>query len=505
MATKVVGRRAPVMREIAFALGPAATYALSRDIPDVLGLADYVGAVEETLALVQRRVRAGLVGTEMAMFPLVKADPTTTRGLTVLDPLDDLALRVLVGRCSHAIAAVTDEAHVLNGVIRNPGPGWTTASYRAQHRRRRELQHAHVSATSTKAVGFFDIKNFFPSCGQELVCRMLHDAGAPVGAVDVLGETFARMFDGSGQGLPIGFEGSGPIANLMLRPMDAAIGASGRPYIRWTDDVEVFIQNRTEWTMIVEAAQEAVSSVGLSFNLDKTKALPVGGEAEAHLFDPTRDSIFNSDDPVTEIAGEFGWAAMWKTFGSSGDMPPGRFRAFLGKLARVHDPGALEFLAAYPLWINREPRPVADYLIALMRHSPTMSLVDRDWLVELATVDTVRRTTAAGQLHLFRALATVPVGRDHGKKFLDFATDHRRINRYGELAAWAMRAWSQSDHWNPTDALDLVSAYRPASLRRAALAGFIRKPPGRSKVSGLRRRAALDDSLGPVVRLVMPA
>lgn len=502
MARAVVGRRVPVLREVALAVGPAAAYSQTRDIPDVLGLADYAAAVEDTLPLVQARVRSGVLGAQMAQFPLVKADPTKVRGLTVLDPLDEIALRVYVGRCSHAIVAATDEAHVLNGVIRNPGPGWRTADHRAQHKKRRELQRAHVSDSSTTAVGFFDIKNFFPSCGQDVVARHLVDAGAPAGAVQVLAESFGRMFGGSGTGLPIGFEGSGPIANLLLRPMDAALEASGRPYIRWTDDVEVFVRNRTEWTMIVEAAAEAVDSVGLSFNLEKTKALPTGGEAEAHLFDPARDSVFGSDDPVTEIVGEFGWAAMWKAFGFSGDMPPGRFRAFLGKLTSVHDPGALEFLAAYPNWISREPRAVADYLIALLRHPQSADQVDRDWLLELATADTVGRMTAAGQLHLLRALSTVQVGSGGGSKLISFATDPHRISRFGELTAWAMLAWSQSEAWSSSDAIDLVTALSPMSLRRAALAGFLRRPPGKVNIAGLQHAAALDPSLRPVVRLV---
>lgn len=282
------------------------------------------------------------------MFPLVKANPAEIRKLTVLDPLDDLALRVYVGRCSPAIARATDRTHVLNGVIDNPGAGWFTASHRTQGRIRRERQREYLNSSATNAVGFFDVKNFFPSCDHAIAARLLLDVGAPPGAVERILEALDRMYRGSGRGLPIGFEGSGPMANLFLRPMDEALARSGRPYIRWTDDVEVFLRNRTEWMIIAEAAEAALSSVKLQFNLDKTMALATGGSAEGRLFDPTRDSIFAGDDPVAEIADEFGWAAMFSEWGMTGDMPPGRFRSYLGKLRADRDPGALEFLTAYP-------------------------------------------------------------------------------------------------------------------------------------------------------------
>lgn len=477
-------------------------YAENRDIPDVIGMADYRAASEPTLELVQDRVRSDLLGNQKALFPLVKSNPAEIRKLTVLDPLDDLALRVYVGRCSPAIARATDRTHVLNGVIDNPGAGWLMASHRVQGKIRRERQREYLNRSATKAVGFFDVKNFFPSCDHEIATRLLLEVGAPPGAVERIQESLDRMYRGSGRGLPIGFEGSGPIANLFLRPMDEALSRSGRPYIRWTDDVEVFVRNRTEWRIIAEAAEAAVRSVKLEFNLDKTMALATGGPAEGRLFDPTRDSIFAGDDPVAEIAEELECAATFSACGMSGDMPPGRFRSYLGKLRAHRDPGALDFLAEYPYWILREPKTVSDYLIALVRHDPTKGRVDRDWLVELATDTAVEDVTAAGQLHLFRVLSNIPLSDKEGEQLLNFGTDFRRMNRYCELSAWATRAWARSSAWNATDALDLVTTYAMPPVQRAAVAGFLHKSPGKKSCKWLRDRADRNRQLGPVVHLV---
>lgn len=145
---------------------------------------------------------------------------------------------------------------------------------------------------------------------------------------------------------------------------------------------------------------------------------------------------------------------------------------------------------------------MADYLIALVRHDPTKGLVDRDWLIELATDPAVEDATAAGQLHLCRVLSNIPLSDKEGEKLLNFGTDFRRMNRYCELSAWAMRSWARNSAWDATDALDLVTACAMRPVQRAALAGFLHKAPGKKSCKWLRDRAARNRELGPVVHLV---
>jgi hypothetical protein len=88
-------------------------------------------------------------------FPLPKADGRT-RGLTVISPVAELALRTYVGRCSAPLAAAVDERRILNGLVRSPGPGWFSADFKEQNRIRRDLQRTYYEADSTRAVAFLD-------------------------------------------------------------------------------------------------------------------------------------------------------------------------------------------------------------------------------------------------------------------------------------------------------------------------------------------------------------
>jgi len=113
--------------------------ACHRDVPDVLGFEDYAAAPTITYQLVRDRLTRGSLFVDHKLFPLPKQTPGTVRTLTVLNPLDEMALRTYVGRCSAAVASAVHEERVLNGLIRRPGPAWFSADFREQSRKRRQL------------------------------------------------------------------------------------------------------------------------------------------------------------------------------------------------------------------------------------------------------------------------------------------------------------------------------------------------------------------------------
>ncbi|HEX9683215.1 MAG TPA: hypothetical protein VGA13_09040, partial [Acidimicrobiales bacterium] len=168
-------------------------FAAMRDVPDVLGFADYAHRPDLTLKRVHDRMVTDTLFVDHRRFPLPKPNGGT-RGLTVMSPVAELALRTYVGRCSAAIRSAVDEDRVLNGLIRNPGPGWFSADFREQHRLRRELQRSNYDAESTQAVGFLDVENFFPSCRHDLLGDQLEERRAPRGAAVVLVEMLSSLF-----------------------------------------------------------------------------------------------------------------------------------------------------------------------------------------------------------------------------------------------------------------------------------------------------------------------
>lgn len=447
-------------------------FARARDVPDVLGFADYAAEPDLTYRLVRHRLDARICFVDRAMYPLPKQVIGKVRSITVLNPLDELALRAYVGRCSGAVASATDERFVLNGLIRRPGPGWFSADFKEQSRCRRELQREFYARDSTQAVGFFDVENFFPSCVHDELERLLLEEGAPLGAVGVLRRLLGMLFD-SGRGLPIGFEGSGPLANLFLGGVDRLLLRESLPFVRWTDDLDTFLDNGEQWERIYGLVAEALASVRLRLNDEKTVMLEKGPLAEGRLLDPGRDSLFGDADAPTKIRDRLATDLWLREYGMEDDLPPAHFRSYLGKLRAACDPGALDYLRETPEWIDREPRSVADYLSALADGPATRRLLDIEWLLDRAIGRTPQKLTAAGQLHLCRVLESVRLGKEAARKVFDFAWRGDVLKSHAPLGAWAVKAWSRSQAWNPADTFDLIESVGHDGYRRAGVSGFM--------------------------------
>lgn len=292
----------PIRSDIALGVAASLEFASKRDVPDVLGFRDYAADTSLTFSLLEGRIAAGSLFDHHQLFPLPKGNGRGFRSLTVLEPLDEFALRSYVGRCSQAIVGATMESHVLNGLIRHPGPGWFSADFRDQIRRRRELQRTYYDHPDTAAVGFYDVKEFFRNCRHEDLHHLLLGAGAPVGAASTLVGMLGMVF-GSGCGLPIGFEGSGPLANLFLGPVDRALLALGLPFVRWTDDIDVFLRSIEQRAEVADAVASQLDVVHLALNLSKVDVIEKGVRAEERLLDPGRDSLFDDEAIATSLCG----------------------------------------------------------------------------------------------------------------------------------------------------------------------------------------------------------
>lgn len=387
-----------------------------------------------------------------------------------MNPVDEFVLRTYVGRCSNAVLDATDTDRVLNGTIHRPGPAWFSADFREQSQRRRDRQRSLYESPSTGAVGFFDIKDFFKSCGHSQLGDLLFDAGAPDGAIMRLTALLGDLFP-SGAGLPIGFEGSGPLANLFLMGVDRSILAHGAEFVRWTDDLDVFLRSPDDWPEIRGVVESQVCLVGLQLNEAKVTMLPKGSAAEDKLLDPSRDSIFYGDAVDNAVAGFDAelWERDWST---PTELPAPHFRSRLGVLRSKVHPGAVEYLAETPSWIDQEPRVVGNYLSTLAKDRSARGQLDQDWLLEKSIGRSPSKETAAGQLHMCRVLASYGPDKAAGKRLLEFAFEADVLRRYPALGAWAVRGWAASQGWKRSDFADVVNSAGHASYQRAASAGL---------------------------------
>lgn len=501
LSTDTRGAQPPVRSDITLGVIAAREFAARRDVPDVLGFEDYAGDPAATYDLVRDRLADDALFLDKQLFPLPK--PTGgARGLTVMNPVDEFALRAYVGRCSSAVVAATYSDRVLNGLIRRPGPAWFSADFREQSRRRRELQSMLYEDDRTEAVGFFDVKDFFKSCSHHHLVELLWKAGAPKGATDRLAEMLRVLFP-SGTGLPIGFEGSGPLANLFLDPTDRALLDVGVEFVRWTDDLDVFLTGLDQWPAVHDIVLDRLANVGLEPNNSKVTVLEKGPDAEQRLLDPGRDSIFEGDaleNAVAKLNAEL-WMRDW---GFSEEMPPAHFRSCLGLLRSRNSADAVSYLMETPSWIDREPRSVGDYLAAIASEPSTRGAIDQDWLIECAVGRDPSTLTAAGQLHVCRALAELRVDKVRAKRLLDFAHDGTVLRQFPALGGWAVRAWSASGGWRPGTCMDLVHAVGHLSYGRAAVAGFAGHVPASDGVR-LNALARQRPELAPAVRFALAA
>jgi hypothetical protein len=64
-----------------------------------------------------------------------------------------------------------------------------------------------------------------------------------------------------------------------------------------------------------------------------------------------------------------------------------------------------------------------------------------------------------------------------------------------------MRPWATSHGWSKSSATDVISAIAHNDYRRAAISGFIGRPP--RSPDELRRRARLDPEISPVIGFVL--
>lgn len=495
------GGQAPIRSDVSRGAVAATSFAARRDLPDVLGFEDVASAPSLTHEVLLARVSAGTAFADAVTFPLPKGEGKATRPMTVMNPFDELLLRAYVGRCSSSIRAATDATRVLNGLIEHPGPGWYPMNVSAQYQLRTRLRQEYYDRPETRAVGFFDAKEFFCNCAHSTAAALLDAAGAPPGAIEVIVNVF-RELSPSGVGLPIGFEGSGPIANLFFARVDEELAARGIPSLRWTDDLDTFLPDVTLWPEIHQMVEAHLLHVGIPLNPDKTGVMEKGDEAFERLFDPSRDSVFMEDDPTAAAEDRFDLElAMEDIFGLTTEPPAPSFRSRLRALRRGPSTAAVEFLESRPHWFDREPRAVGDYLCALATDSHAHAAINRDWLMDRAVGRTPTPRSAAGQLHACRVLAAYRVDKVEAKALKTFAYDLADRGEYLPLGAWAVRAYSESRGWKRQGATDLIHDVDHQGYRRAAVMGFTGMPPvDRDRSLESIRRA--HPEVGPVTAFV---
>lgn len=177
-----------------------------------------------------------------------------------LSPRDAATWEALAGRVARVLEARLDR-RVLAARAVVTRRGWRPAPVGPALRRARAAAEALVRRGPVLAT---DVESFYASVRPEVLCRGLRAAGA--GREDA--GLAAAMLEGWGSdglpGLPIGPRGSAVLANAVLLPVDAALGAT--PFVRWVDDYLLGDPDA------LARLDEALNRVGLARSIRKTRA-----------------------------------------------------------------------------------------------------------------------------------------------------------------------------------------------------------------------------------------
>ena len=409
-----------------------------RDLPDPLGWADFAANGSLTASAVAEHVRAGLYPQPIELVPLPKSGKPGLRWLTDFHAYDELTLRVLVGRIVAPIAAKVDRSIVFSAEVSGRPPGWSLAPHRPAHRRRQERGLELLAVQRCAGLLVLDVRDFFGSITLDHLGPALVGMGAPEGAVASIALALRRWSLDGLEGVPVGFEGSALMANSFLSPGDEALVRLGLGVVRWMDDTWAFLGSTDDPWFVEQVYDANLRSLGLSVNGDKTY-FAEGPMAEFVVRDAFLDSVTKGGDSridedealvilMTAVEDD-GVAVAW---------PWVRFA--LGALRGHRSGAALEVLQDRSDLFMEEPKAVGDYLEAVAEGSDRRQL-DKDWLVELATVPCSERGVSR-RIHACRALRSARGASTSSNSLVrDAITDSSlpsAVQRWS-AAAWARR------------------------------------------------------------------
>ena len=458
-----VGGHWPTLDEVSANLQAGAAWTARRDLPDIEAWADFIAAPELVHQRLISRLQEGRCPSVAHTFPLPKTGKSEVRKMAWLNPYDDLHLRIVVGRVALAVEAALDP-DVFSYRLADDPPAWSVRDVRVAFRLRRERARELFTATGCNAIAVTDVRHYYPSVEPGVVMDALRQASSPHGAVTLIGDLLRDLEPmGAPGGLPIGPEASGLLGNIVLLALDKAISCRVRGHIRYTDDSWIFLRAETEWPEVREAYIRSVSDLGLEVNASKVEVHPKGSDAAEHIIQHGHIAYLTSPAAGYRPPQRSADALRQELQRDKPDLVLAKFH--LGSLRSAQSPFGLPILYEQPQLLQEIPHSVGHYLSAVVGHPHNRPELDRDWLVEQATARPTARS-AAGQLQLCRVASQLRLGKEHGNRLLELATDSS-LRRHAPLQAWAAKAWGSSEAHSPGRAVDYACHFGDFSLRRA--------------------------------------
>lgn len=456
----------PGSAEVEAHLRAGAPWAMSRDIPDVAGLTDLVVAPKAVRQCLKRRIADGRCPMPPAVVLLPKPGSNELRKVVWMDPYDELWYRILIGRMVGKMEEnIQRYAEVFSHRIVKSQPAWSIRCHQQAWRRLNKRSNKLLNKTNCRAMGTFDIRHYYPSIAPVKVASVLTNIGVPDEDIYQIDHFLNQLEElDAPSGLPIGAESSGLIGNVMLIEVDKALASLVIGHTRFSDDSRVFLYDESMWDEIYEIYKATAFGLGLKMNESKSSLYMKDSGAAAQVINNERidyiiaSSIDGNVDPETavdEIEAQI-----------QSDEPDYRVINFgLGVLIRRQSEVGLSMLHDNPKIFEETPVNTGRYLYILASHGKYKQLIDRDWIVDIATTSSSGRSIAA-QIHACRVAERLGVSKNHGERFAEVALSGGGDHNV-PLRAWAAMAWGASEAHRPRAAVDHATDIGDFLLRRA--------------------------------------
>jgi hypothetical protein len=280
------------------------------------------------------------------------------------------------------------------------------------------------------------------------------------------------------------------LGTIALAPLDRILRGHGVVFLRWVDDVLLFVDAQDVYEALKELADAHLHVVDQELNLPKC-TYETFGSGDLAGFENAYGGVeigtgFWFDDPASALA-ERGEARQ----------VDGVTRA-LGQLRSREDPAGVSVLLAHPWLIFNFPTPSGAYLRRVRKH-----IEDWDAIASLVIED-VEDETAAGQLRLVRLLERKQIGATLGREFFERGRALDRT-RYAPVANELLAAAGRSQESSTTRqrrAADTALEYADLNAKRALLGACLREMPDRSLRATLAHLGHLEPDLAALLDLV---
>ncbi len=453
----------PTGLEVPANLRAGAEWMSARDVPDVVGLKDFISFPELTQEQLEDRIYDERCPLPPSVIQLPKPGSSEIRKSSLLDPYDDLYLRICTGRVADVIEAELSKFNeVFSYRLREHPPGWRVRRAGDAHMLRRRQLGKLLAEPRCRAMGLLDIRNYYSSIDLNCLSQVLARVGAAKhhrnGLMRFLCE-LSRL--GEFSGIPIGPEASGLLGNVMLISVDEQMRQIAIGYVRYSDDSWVFLDDESRWVDVISMYEAYTNNVGLRPNSSKLGVYQKRhGEAQRMLDNETIAYIRSIASH--KLATDMALDELSKQLSKS-DTNWSLVSFLVGTLRLKPTERCLTVLYDNPKLFCEIPCVVAKCLLSVAKLKKLRRLIDRDWFVNFATVKSTARSEAA-QIHACRVLSELQLGKRHGQHFEELA--HSSERTIG-LRAWAAIVWGKSQAHLPGAESSNALEAQDFSLRRA--------------------------------------